>query len=218
MAAEGAAVAITYISGKDRAEELVRSLGSKALAIQADSGDPEALRRAVEEVKKSLGRLDILVNNAGLAIIKPMTDMSIDDFNKTFAVNVGAAFIAIQAALPHMEASGRIINVGSVNAERVPFAGGAAYAMSKAAVAGMTRAVARELGSRGITINTIQPGPTETEMNPSTGAFAESAKSFTTLGRYGQPEEVASLVTYLASEEASYITGATINVDGGYLT
>jgi 3-oxoacyl-[acyl-carrier protein] reductase len=219
LAREGAAVAFTYASSKEQAAKLVHAVeaaGGKALAIQADSADAEAVRGAVESTVKAFGRLDILVNNAGVLAVAPIDQMKLEDFDRTIAVNVRSVFVAAQAAATHMEKGGRIITIGSTNADRIPFAGGAVYAMSKAAVAGLTRGLSRDLGPRGITINNVQPGPTDTEMNPDKGDFATLMKGFTALNRYGKADEIASFVAYLASEEAGYITGASLTIDGGF--
>jgi 3-oxoacyl-[acyl-carrier protein] reductase len=219
LARDGAAVALTYASGQKQADEVVREIqhgGGRALAIRADSADPGSVQAAVAETVREFGRFDVLVNNAGIAIMKPLADFSLEDFDRMVAVNVRAVFAAIQAAVPHMVSGGRIITIGSVNADRMPFEMGGVYAMTKAAVAGLTRGLARDLGPRGITVNDVQPGATETDMNPATGDFAESLIRLTALGRYGQPEEVAGLVAYLASPEAAYVTGASMKIDGGF--
>lgn len=219
LAREGASVAFTYAASAERAAELVRAVearGGKALAIKADSADAEAVRAAVSQTVSTFGRLDILVNNAGVLAIAPLADFSLEDFDRTLAVNVRSVFVAAQAAAKHMDKGGRIITIGSTNAERMPFAGGGPYAMSKAAVAGLTRGLARDLGPRGITVNNVQPGPVDTEMNPDKGDFAGVMKGFMALGRYGKSDEIAGFVAYLASEEAGYITGASLTIDGGF--
>jgi 3-oxoacyl-[acyl-carrier protein] reductase len=219
LAREGASVAFTYASSGERAAELVRAVeaeGGKALAIHADSADAEAVRAAVSQTVSTFGRLDILVNNAGVLAIAPLADFSLEDFDRTLAINVRSVFVAAQAAAKHMEKGGRIITIGSTNAERMPFAGGGPYAMSKAAIAGLTRGLARDLGPRGITVNNVQPGPVDTEMNPDKGDFAVVMKGFMALGRYGRADEIAGFVAYLASEEAGYITGASLTIDGGF--
>jgi len=221
LAADGAHVAITFASAQQKADEVVRAiekLGSRAVAIRADSADASAVKNAVAETVRVLGRLDILVNNAGIAMIQPLEQFSIEDFDRMVAVNVRAVFVASHEAARHMTAGGRIITIGSVNAERMPFAGGSVYAMTKAAVAGLTRGLARDLGARGITVNTVQPGPVDTDMNPAEGPFAESLKSLMALPRYGEADEVAGLVAYLASPEAGFITGASMTIDGGFLS
>jgi 3-oxoacyl-[acyl-carrier protein] reductase len=219
LAEEGASVAITYSSAQQKAEEVVRSIqsgGGRALAIRADNGDATAVRKAVTETVRTFGSLDVLVNNAGIAVIKPITELSIEDFDRSVAVNVRAAFVAVQEASRHMKAGGRIINIGSVNADRMPFEGGAVYAMTKAAVTGLTRGLARDLGPRGITVNTVQPGPVETDMNPANGPFAETLKGFMAIKRYAKGEEIAGMVAYLAGPEAAFVTGASLTIDGGF--
>ena len=219
LAREGAHVALTYAGNTARADEPVKALkalGVKALAIQADSADAGALVAAVEQTVRELGGIDILVNNAGIIVIAPIDDYRLEDLDRTLAVNVRAVFVATQAAVKHMQAGGRIINVGSCNAERVPFTGGGVYAMSKAALVGLVKGLARDLGPRGITINNVQPGPVETDMNPATGDFAKMLMQVMALPRYGSGDEIASLVAYLASPEATYVTGASLTIDGGF--
>lgn len=219
LAADGAAVAITYASSPEKADEVVRAIESadgRALAIRADSADAEAIRSAVGQTVETLGRLDVLVNNAGIAIIEPLDQFSLADLDRMMAVNIRAVFIAVQEASRHMVEGGRIITIGSVNGDRMPFAGGSVYAMTKAAVAGLTRGLAHDLGPRGITVNTVQPGPVNTDLNPSEGAFAESMKGMMALGRYGRVDEIAGLVAYLASPEAAFITGSSVTIDGGF--
>ena len=174
------------------------------------------MQQAVDATVAHFGRLDILVNNAGVLAVGPLESFSLEDFDRTLAVNVRSVFVATQAAARHMGQGGRIINIGSTNAERMPFAGGGPYAMSKAALVGLTRGLARDLGPRGITINNVQPGPVDTDMNPATGEFAESLMGFMAVGRYGKVEEIASFVAYLAGPEAAYITGASLTIDGGF--
>jgi 3-oxoacyl-[acyl-carrier protein] reductase len=189
----------------------------QAIAIQADSADPEAVAAAVERMVSELGGIDILVNNAGIGSFAPIDDVSLKDFDRTFAVNVRAVFVATQAAVKHMKEGGRIINIGSCNAERMPFAGGAVYAMSKAALVGLIKGLARDLGPRGITINNVQPGPVDTEMNPANSDFAEMLrKQVMALPRYGTADEIAAMVAYLAGPEAGFVTGASLTIDGGY--
>jgi 3-oxoacyl-[acyl-carrier protein] reductase len=219
LAQEGAHVALTYVSKPDQANEIVKAvqaLGVKALAIQADSADAEAVIAAVEQTVQELGGIDILVNNAGIAVIAPIDKYRLEDLDRTLAVNVRAVFVATQAAVKHMKSGGRIINVGSCNAERVPNTGMAVYAMSKAALVGLVKGLARDLGPRGITINNVEPGPVETDMNPSNTDFAKMLIQVMALPRYGTGDEIASLVAYLASPEASYVTGASLNIDGGF--
>ncbi|MBC8784435.1 3-oxoacyl-ACP reductase family protein [Pseudomonas fluorescens] len=219
LAAQGAAVAFTYISSAAKAEELqnaVISEGGKALAIQADSADATAIRNAVNATVEAFGRLDILVNNAGVLAIAALEDFKLEDFDQTLAINVRSVFIATQEATKHMGEGGRVINIGSTNAERMPFGGGGPYAMSKAALVGLTKGLARDLGPRGITINNVQPGPVDTDMNPANSEFAETLIGLMAVGRYGHAEEIASFVAYLAGPEAGYITGASLTIDGGF--
>lgn len=219
LAAEGASVAFTYVSSASKAQALQDSIiakGGKALAIHADSADAEAIRRAVNESVTAFGRLDILVNNAGVLAIAPLDEFKLEDFDQTLAINVRSVFIATQEAARHMGEGGRIINIGSTNADRMPFAGGGPYAMSKAALVGLTKGLARDLGPRGITINNVQPGPVDTDMNPADSDFAASLMDLMAIRRYGHAEEVAGFVAYLASAEAGYITGASLTIDGGF--
>jgi len=219
LASEGADLAFTYVSNEEQANrtaQAARALGVKVLAIHADSADAQAVVAAVERMVSELGGIDILVNNAGIAVVAPLDSYRLEDFDRTLAVNVRAAFVAIQAAARHMTTGGRIINIGSCNAERMPFAGGAVYAMSKAALVGLVKGLARDLGPRGITINNVQPGPVDTDMNPAKGEFATAMLSVMALPRYGSGEEIASLVAYLASPEAGYVTGASLTIDGGF--
>jgi 3-oxoacyl-[acyl-carrier protein] reductase len=219
LAQDGAAVALTYASAQQQAEAVVRAIeteGGRALAIRADSADAEAIKSAVAETVRTYGRLDVLVNNAGIAVLKPLDEFTLDEFDHMVAVNVPGVFAAIQEASRHLGEGGRIITIGSVNADRMPFAGGGAYAMTKAAVAGLTRGLARDLGPRGITVNNVQPGPVDTDLNPADGPFADQLRGFLAVRRYGQSHEIASLVAYLASPEAAYITGASLTIDGGF--
>jgi 3-oxoacyl-[acyl-carrier protein] reductase len=219
LAANGAIVALTYISSPERAAQVVADIeagGGRALAIRADSADADAIKGAVAQAAEAFGRIDILVNNAGVLALGAIDDFSLEDFDRTLAINVRSVFVATQAAVKHMSEGGRIINIGSTNAERMPFAGGGPYAMSKAALVGLTRGLARDLGPRGITINNVQPGPVDTEMNPASGEFAETLKGMMALGRYGTDQEIAGFVAYLASPEAAYITGASLTIDGGF--
>ena len=219
LAADGATVAFTYGSSAAEAEKLVAEVtggGGKVVSIQADSADPEQVAASVDETVAKLGGLDILVNNAGVASIGDIESFSLTDFDRLVAINIRAVFVATQRAVPHLGVGGRIINIGSINADRVPGPGLAAYAMTKGAVASLTRGLARELGPRGITVNNVQPGPIATDMNPDTGEFAESAKQVMALGRYGHPRDIAGVVSYLAGPDAAYVTGANWNVDGGF--
>ncbi len=219
LAEQGAAVAFTYVSSQNVAEQLqneIRQGGGKALALKADSADAAAVQQAVDLAAGHFGRLDILVNNAGVLALGDVAEFSLEDFDRTLAVNVRSVFVATQAALRHMGQGGRIINIGSTNAERMPFAGGATYAMSKSALVGLTRGLARDLGPRGITINNVQPGPVDTDMNPADSEFADTLIGLMAIGRYGHVEEIAGFVAYLAGPEAAYITGASLTIDGGF--
>lgn len=220
LAADGADVAFTYQSSTAQADKLVSGAshsGSTVVALQADSADADAIRRAVDEAAERLGGLDILVNNAGVAHLAPVESFPLDEFDRLVAVNIRGVFVASQAAVQHMTEGGRIITIGSVNGDRVHVPGLSVYAMTKAAVAGLTRGLARDLGPRGITANNIAVGPTNTEMNPDDdGDSARLNRAATAVGRYGQPQEIASAVAYLALPETGYVTGATWTVDGGF--
>lgn len=220
LAEEGADVAFTYASSPERAEDAAkaaRELGGKVIAIKSDSADAAAVVSAVEQTVRELGGIDILVNNAGVLALGPIDEFKLEDFDRTIAINVRAVFVATQAAVKHMKEGGRIINIGSCNAERMPFQGGGVYAMSKSALQGLVQGLARDLGARGITINNVQPGPINTEMNPDKGEFAEMLKKqFMALPRYGTAEEVAAMVAYLAGKDAAYVTGASLTIDGGF--
>ena len=219
LAADGAAVAITYTASPDKAAEVVSAIetsGGRALAVQADAGEPGQVRAAVARTLEAFGRLDILVNNAGVLRFGPIDELSLEDFDQTLAVNVRGVFVASQEAQRHMKDGGRIINIGSVNSDIVPFPGLSAYSTSKAAVAGLTVALARELGPRGITVNNVQPGPVDTEMNPAEGGFADQLRAIMALGRFGHGGEIASFVAWLASDEGGFVTGANLRIDGGF--
>ena len=219
LAADGAAVAFTYgasVADADTVVAEVSRAGSKVLPIRADSADDGQIASAVHEAVTRLGGLDILVNNAGVAYLADIESFPVEQLDRLLAVNVRGVVIAIQNAVPHLGPGGRIINIGSINADRVPVAGLSVYAMTKGAVAGLTRGLARDLGPRGITVNNIQPGPIATDMNPEEGEFADSARAVMAVGRYGQPRDVADAVSYLARPDAGYITGANWNIDGGF--
>jgi 3-oxoacyl-[acyl-carrier protein] reductase len=190
--------------------------GVRAIAIQADSANAEAVVGAIERTVAELGGIDILVNNAGIGVFAPVTEMKLADFDRTFAINVRAVFVATQAAAKHMKEGGRIINIGSCNAERMPFQGGAAYAMSKAALVGLVKGLARDLGPRGITVNNVQPGPIDTDLNPANSDFAKTLIGLMALPHYGTVKDVAAMVSYLAGAEAGFVTGASLTVDGGF--
>jgi 3-oxoacyl-[acyl-carrier protein] reductase len=219
LAAEGAAVALTFQRNERRAEDVVaqvKAAGGRAIAIRADSADTAALVAAVDQVAGEFGALDILVNNAAAFLLGPLEQLGMEEFDQTVAVNLRAPFVAAQAAVRHMPAGGRIINIGSNMAERVVFPGFTLYSMSKTALIGLTKALGRELGPRAITVNLVNPGPTDTELNPADGPNAEAISGLTALGHYAAPADVAATVAFLASPGARYITGTAVNVDGGF--
>jgi NAD(P)-dependent dehydrogenase (short-subunit alcohol dehydrogenase family) len=219
LAREQADVALTYVSMPEKAQAVVagiEAVGRRGLAIRADSARAEDVMAAVERTVTELGRLDILVNNAGIAVMGPLEEMTLEDVDRTIAIHVRAAFVASQAAARHMGEGGRIISVGSCLAERVPHGGATLYAMSKAALSGLAKGLARDLGPRGITANVIQPGPVDTDMNPASAPDADGQRALTALGRYGEVEDIAAMVVHLAGESGRYITGASLAVDGGY--
>jgi 3-oxoacyl-[acyl-carrier protein] reductase len=220
LAGEGAHVALTYVSKPDQAAETVKAaqaLGVKSLAIQADSADAGAVAAAVERTVRELGGLDILVNNAAIYTGGIIDEVRLEDFDRTLAVNVRAVFVATQAAVKHMKEGGRIINIASCNTQRVPIPGQSVYSMSKAALVGLVKGLARDLGPRGITVNNVNPGPVDTDMNPATSDFAKTLlDKVMAIPRYANGEEIASLVAYLASPEAAFVTGASLSIDGGF--
>lgn len=218
LAANGADVAITYQNSAKNAQSIVASiekLGRRGLAIDADSADPAAIKRAVSETVKTLGSLDILVNNAALGLVGPVAQVDLAQFQTMMDVNVRGPFVAAQAAIPHLREGGRIISIGSALAERVPFPGITAYAMSKSALLSFTRGLSRELGAQGITVNLVQPGSTNTEANPADGESADFQRTLSSIGRYAEPREIADAVVFLASPAANMVTGIALTVDGG---
>ncbi|HTZ32823.1 MAG TPA: 3-oxoacyl-ACP reductase family protein [Methylomirabilota bacterium] len=218
LAADGASVAITYTKGADAAAAVVREIeraGGKAIAIQADAADAKSAQKAVETAAKTFGRLDIVVNNAGTAIPKKFEDATLEELDHILNLNVRGVFVTTQAALKHMKAGGRIIMIGSCVGERMMTPGLVPYSATKGAVKMFTQGLAREVGDRGITVNNVQPGPIDTDLNPAAGDWAAPQIANTALGRYGKAEDVAALVAFVASPEASYITGANLTVDGG---
>ena len=218
LAADGATVAITYTKGADAAASVVTEIeraGGQAMAIQADAADAGAVEAAVEKTVATFGQLDVLVNNAGTAIPKTFEETTLEELDRLIDVNVRGTFVATQAALKHMKSGGRIIMIGSSVGERVLVPGLVPYSATKGAVKIFTQGLSREVGSRGITVNNVQPGPIDTDLNPAAGDWAVPQKAATALDRYGHVEEVAALVAFVAGPEASYITGANLTVDGG---
>ncbi|MFF0434048.1 SDR family NAD(P)-dependent oxidoreductase [Streptomyces sp. NPDC004327] len=220
LAAHGADVALTFARNKDQAEtvaEEIRAAGGRSLAIAADASDPEAVRTAVDAVAREFGRIDILVNNAGYMDMSmpSLEELSLDILDRTLDVNTRGAFLTAQAAARHMGSGGRIVNISSCLATHVPGPGMTAYAMSKAAISGLTLGLARDLGPRGITVNQVAPGSIDTDMNPADGPSADYQRSQNVFGRYGNADEIAHTVAYLASPEAAFVTGASVAVDGG---
>lgn len=215
LAQDGAEIAFTYRGSADAAQSLAASL-NKGLAIQADSGDEAALSGAVEHAARHMGGIDILVYNAGVLVRGGVDELSLADFDRTYAVNVRGAFIAVQAASRHLPEGGRIVFIGSNAAERSSFPGAAAYVMSKSAIGGLARGLSQDFAPRGITVNTIQPGPTATDMNPQDGPMAGAIRGFVPLGRFGEPAEIGALVAHVAGPEAGFITGAAFTIDGGF--
>ncbi len=218
LAADGAKVAITYTKGADAATSVVKAVeraGGKTLAIQADATDAAAVKNAVEKTVNTFGSIDVLVNNAGTAIPKTFEETTLADIDQMFNLNVPGVLVATQAALKQMKTGGRIITIGSCVGERMMTPGLVAYSATKGAVKMFTQGLSREVGSRGITVNNVQPGPIDTDLNPAAGDWAAPQKAMTALGRYGTADEVAGLVAFVASPEVSYITGANLTVDGG---
>jgi 3-oxoacyl-[acyl-carrier protein] reductase len=218
LATDGASVAITYTKGADAAASVVKEIegaGGKAIAIQADAADAKAVTAAVDKTAATFGRLDVLVNNAGTGFPKPFEQATLEEMDRVIDINIRGVFVATKAALKHIGDGGRIISIGSAVGERVMVPGLVPYAATKGAVKIFTQGLSRELGSRGITVNNVQPGPIDTDLNPASGEWAVPQKAQTALNRYGHVDEVAALVSFVAGPEASYITGANLTVDGG---
>ena len=223
LAEDGASVAFTYVSSGEKAEKLVtelETLGVKALAIKADAGSDEEINTAIQVVVQTFGRIDIVVNSAGLFITGAIdaADTDLASFKKQWAVNVHGVVHTVRTALPYMGTGGRIISIGSTGGSRSPYPGIGDYAATKAALAAYTRSWARDLGSKNITANIIQPGLIDTDMNPADGQHSSSMLQSVALGRYGKPTDIGAAVAFLASDDAQYITGVTLNVDGGQTT
>jgi 3-oxoacyl-[acyl-carrier protein] reductase len=218
LAADGASVVITYAKDASAASAVVKAIelsGGKAVAIQADAADTNAVKDAVEKTVATFGQLDVLVNNAGTVIPKTFEETTLEEMDRVIDINVRGTLAATQAALKHMKSGGRIIMIGSAVGERVLVPGLVAYAATKGAVKMFTHGLSREVGSRGITVNNVQPGPIDTDLNPAAGDWAVPQKAATALDRYGHVDEVAALVAFVAGPESSYITGANLTVDGG---
>src|ERR1700722_4950327 len=218
LAADGASVVITYAKDASAASAVVKAIesgGGSAVAIQADAADATAVKDAVEKAAAIFGRLDVLVNNAGTAIPKPFAETTLEEIDRVININIRGVYAATHAALKHMKSGGRIINIGSAVGERVAAPGLVPYAGTKGAVKMFTQALAREIGSRGITVNNVQPGPIDTELNPASGDWAVPQNAATALDRYGRVDEIAAMAAFVAGPESSYITGANLTVDGG---
>jgi 3-oxoacyl-[acyl-carrier protein] reductase len=218
LAEDGANVAITYSKGADAAASVVKEIqraGRKGLAIQADATDTAAVNAAIEKTVATFGQLDVLVNNAGTAIPKTFEETTLDEMDRMIDINLRGIFVATHAALKHMKTGGRIISIGSCVGERTMTPGLVAYSATKGAVKMFTQGLSREVGNRGITVNNVQPGPIDTDLNPAAGDWAVPQLANTALKRYGQVDEVASLVSFIAGPEAAYITGTSLTVDGG---
>jgi 3-oxoacyl-[acyl-carrier protein] reductase len=218
LAKDGASVAITYSKDANAASAVVKAIeldGGKAIAIQADAADVEAVKRAVDKTIATFDRLDVLVNNAGTAIPKTFEETTLEEMDRVIDINIRGTLVATQAALKHMKSGGRIIMIGSSVGERVLVPGLVPYSATKGAVKMLSQGLAREIGNRGITVNNVQPGPIDTDLNPAAGDWAVPQKAVTALNRYGRVDEVAALVAFVAGPESSYITGANLTVDGG---
>jgi len=219
LAAEGARVAFTYVHSKEKAETLAKEIndaGGEAIAIAADSAHPAEVTNAVEKTVATFGGLDILVNNAGIFVSKPFEEHSLEDYEQIMAINVRAVYVAANAAVKHISQGGRIITIGSSMADNAVMAQTTLYTMSKSALQGFTRGLARDLGAKKITVNVIQPGPIDTDMNPANTEFANFIRSRTALAEYGSGEDIGGLVAFLASEDGKYITGTALTIDGGF--
>lgn len=219
LAQDGANIAITYVTSAELAQQVVeriKSKGGNALAMKADSASVRELQEAIAGTANHFGRLDILVNNAGIVLRGSPDTATVEDVDRIFAVNVRSAFVAIQSALPHMKSGGRVIMIGSCNAERMPAPNGALYAMTKSALIGLTKGLARDLGPRGITVNNVQPGPTDTDMNPAGGPAADYMHKMMAIPQHGTAADIAAMVAYLAGPEAGFVTGASLTIDGGF--
>jgi 3-oxoacyl-[acyl-carrier protein] reductase len=219
LASEGAAVAVTYVSAADKAEAVANQIeadGGRAIVIRADNADADATGAAVEKTVQRLGQIDILVNNAGIFSGGPLDEVTVEELDRILAIDVRAVFLASQGAARHMTDGGRIIYIGSSLADHVPGPSFTLYAMSKSALSGLTKGLARDLGPRGITVTVVQAGPIDTDMNPQDGPAADFMSGVTALGRYGSADDIAAAVSYLAGDGARYVTGTAINVDGGF--
>ncbi|MBZ9966899.1 SDR family oxidoreductase [Mesorhizobium sp. BR1-1-2] len=218
LAADGASVALTYVNGEEQARAVVGEIeakGGRAIAIKADNRDAAAVAKAVDDAASAFGRLDILVNSAGIWRAAPVDTLSLADFDETMEVNLRAPFVASKAAVAHMGEGGRIISIGSNLAERVTDTSLSAYSASKAALVGLTKALARDLGARGITANIVHPGSTDTDMNPAGGPHADHQRQKMATPRFGEADEVAGMVAWLAGPEGRFVTGAALTIDGG---